>query len=136
MSNLSHGMTFKKLFSIVILLTVISSCKKESEKACWQAWDRGGFAMPGMQSCDKTLMEMESQYPGYWFYKTTELTFCWRNTHNGNTLYWIDMPVSIKVRYVAEGLYNNFEKIECNSFCGCEWQVQDDNICGGLKSPG
>src|SRR5688572_18698927 len=100
---------------------VLGSCSKEEQRDCWQAWSPVGTEVPGLALCDKTLAEAEAQFPAYWFYRVDEAKYCWRSVTNGDTIYWVKMPESMKEKYLSAGYYTHFIKVDCSSFCHCTW---------------
>jgi hypothetical protein len=124
-------------FVAFIAATLFISCEKEAEKACWQGWSPTGKQnVQGMAACDKTLAEMEADFPHFWFYKQNETAYCWRTVSAANdTTYWIYMPESIKDRYIREGIALNFTKLDCNSFCSLIWYQHAKSKITGLYKP-
>lgn len=121
----------------ILIIGFFEGCNKENDKACWQGWDIGGADALGILLCDKikSEAEAEAQYPGYWFYRQGETKYCWRSVSGNQTFYWINMPESIKDKYVAGGVMGAFAKIECNSFCSCEWNEKHRSKLTGLYNP-
>ena len=110
----------KTIVLSVVVALIFASCKKDG-KACWQCWDAAGYDAAGVLFCDVTKAEAEEKFPGAWFYRQGEKKYCWRFEDGSRTYYVLNMPESIKDRYVTAGVYRNFTKVDCNRICYCEW---------------
>jgi len=127
--------SFMKLKYILILGVVFfSNCTKDG-KGCWQAFDPQGYDVPGLELCDKTKAEAEATYSRYWFYRSNEKKYCWLIQIGSNTSRTWGVPESIANRYMQENGAYHFTKIDCNSFCHCEWYEKHKSKITGLFSP-
>ncbi len=79
--------------NILLVLILLVSCKKQSEKKyCWQGFSPMGYVVPGMLICEKTSEEIQAEFPGYWFYKATEPTYCWTVATQSRSTYARHIP--------------------------------------------
>lgn len=126
---------YKLIFSC-LFFTMLFSCKKETEtRFCWQGFDRSGYAVNGMTQCDKTLEEMQAAYPGYWFYKVDEPTYCWRvQTAQNTTFYMRNVPQSMADSLNWHRSYT-YTKVDCSSFCRWRWIEKSRSKITNLYSP-
>jgi hypothetical protein len=109
----------KPLLLLVLFVLIFMSCGKE-DKSCWQAFDPGGFIVPGLVICDKTYEEAQEAYPQYWFYQKDEPLYCWKvNSPSGGVSYTKNVPISMTLIMMTTGSYT-FTKQDCNSFCTYE----------------
>ena len=118
------------LYSVVISLI---SCKKD-DKACWQAFDKGGADATGLILCDKTRAEAEAAYPSYWFYKVGETKYCWKLQNSNGVSYGWDIPQSM-----ADSMHKfwgfTFTRMDCSSFCFLEWNEKHKSKITGMYGP-
>jgi hypothetical protein len=118
-----YDMRTPYMIILLIVLSIIASCKKSNDKSCWQGFDPAGYDMPGLVLCDKTLAESEAAYPQYWFHDVNETKFCWRvQTTQGQTFYMRDIPQSMVDKMRPYGGYT-YVKVDCGSFC--RWRYND-----------
>ncbi len=105
----------------LLAVLVFTSCKKESQKTCWNLV-QNGVIVPG-QVCDKSQKEMQEQFGNqYFFVRTSETRYCWRFNEANTTTYFYR-------RDVTQSMVDNFWrprgfeglKVSCNSFCN--WQI-------------
>lgn len=118
----------------IFFLLLFASCKKE-KVGCWQGYDPAGYKIPGLVVCNKTKAEAEAMHPRYWFYKEGEKEYCWKMEVGSNISYVNEMPESIAQKYTANNGAYKFTKINCNSFCHCEWQEKHQSKITGLFNP-
>ena len=125
-----------KLGQVIFLGVVIlfSNCSKDG-KGCWQAFDPQGNNVPGLLLCDKTKAEAEAAYPAYWFYRSGEEQYCWLVQIGSNSYRTWGVPESIANRYMQENGAYHFTKIDCKSFCYCEWNEKHKSKITGLFGP-
>jgi len=123
-----------ELIFLLGIMIPLSSCTKES-KGCWQAFDPQGNNVPGLLLCDKTKAEAETAYPQYWFYRSGEEQFCWQVQIGTNSYRTWGVPESIAKRYMEENGAYHFTKIDCKSFCYCEWNEKHKSKFTGLFGP-
>jgi hypothetical protein len=109
-----------KLVLLVCTIALFSHCNKDG-KACWQAFNPQGYDEPGLVLCNKTKAEAEAAYPQFWFYRAGETKYCWEVQIGGNKYYAWDVPESIAQKQIEENGAYRFTKIDCHSFCHCEW---------------
>lgn len=126
----------QKLLLAAILLSGLFSCEKESnQKACWQGFHPSGYVVQGMAACDKTLDEMKATYPGHWFYRADEPTYCWQvQTQQGSRYYMRSIPASMVDSLRPYGGYS-YSKVDCNSFCTWQYLDKTRSKITGLYSP-
>lgn len=126
-------MKIKVILFFGSVIFFFSDCKKDG-KGCWQAFNPLGEDVLGLVLCDKTKAEAEAAYPQYWFYRASEKKYCWLVKIGTNTSRAWDVPESMAKKMEEErGFY--FSKIDCNSFCFCEWQEKHKSKITGLYSP-
>jgi len=120
---------------ILFLLTsfLLSSCKKDG-KGCWQAFSPLGEDIPGLVLCDKTKAEADAAYPQYWFYPSDERKYCWLVQIGADSSRTWAVPESMAQKMEAERGYH-FTKIDCNSFCFCQWVEKRKSKVTGLFAP-
>jgi hypothetical protein len=124
----------KKLILLFAISMLFDSCKKEG-KGCWQAFNPQGYDEPGLVVCDKTKAEAEVAYPSFWFYRIGEKKYCWQVQFGTNSYRTWDVPESmVKKTMEYNGAYH-FTKIDCNSFCFCEWHEKHKSKITGLYDP-
>lgn len=122
------------LFVLIPSILLLSGCRKDG-KGCWQGWNViGQEDATGILVCDETKSGAESQFPGVWFYRQGETKYCYRTTSGSNTLYWANIPESIKDLYAANG-QGPFTKIDCSSFCRCTWLEKQKNKLNNQFGP-
>ena len=112
----------------------LSSCKKDG-KGCWQAFSRMGYDVAGLLLCEQTKAEAESTWPQYWFYRSGEKKYCWYVQLGTQNYYQWDMPESMAAKYEDTNGAYQFTKIDCNSFCSCEWYEKHKSKITGEFTP-
>lgn len=130
-NNKSMKLRLTIFLAVVVLCT---DCNKEG-KGCWQAFDPQGYNVPGLVLCDKTKAEAEAAYPHYWFYRSSEIQYCWQVQIGTNTYRTWSVPESIAKRYEQENGAYHFTKIDCRSFCYCEWNEKHKSKITGSFGP-
>jgi hypothetical protein len=128
----------KHLFTIGITFIVIllfAGCRKDG-KGCWQGYDPTGYKIPGLVVCGKTKAEAEAMHPRYWFYREGEKEYCWKLEIGTNVSYAYEMPESIAKMYTEFNGAYKFTKIDCKSFCICEWLERHKSKITGEFGPG
>jgi hypothetical protein len=123
-----------KLILFIVAITLFSDCKKDG-KDCWQGFDPQGYDAPGLVLCDKTKAEAEAAYPQYWFYRSGEKKYCWRVQIGINTYYTWDVPESMAKKQTEYNGAYQFTKVDCGSFCFCEWNEKRKSKITGQVSP-
>ena len=123
-----------KLALFVAVIILFSNCQKDG-KGCWQAFDPQGYDAPGLVLCDKTKAEAEEAYPQYWFYRSGEKKYCWRVQIGINNYYTWDVPEPMVDKYKEYNGAYNFTKVDCGSFCFCEWYEKRKSKITGQFGP-
>ena len=123
-----------KLILFVVVIIFFSSCKKDG-KDCWQAFSPQGFTVAGLELCDKTKAEAEEAFPQYWFYRSKEKRYCWHVLLGVNDFYIWDVPESMTERLKDYNGAYQFTKVDCGSFCFCEWHEKHKSKITGQFGP-
>jgi hypothetical protein len=71
-------------------------------------------------------------HPNYWFYREGEKEYCWKVETGTSVYYTYEMPESIAKEYTALYSSYRFTKVDCNSFCRCEWHEKHKSKVTGL----
>ena len=125
----------KVLLAAILMINLFSCNKENNEKTCWQGFDPSGYTVQGLTVCDKTLDEMKAAYPGYWFYRADEPTYCWQvQPPQGSRFYMRNVPTSM-VDSIRSYRGGNFTKVDCNSFCVWQYLDKTRSKITGLYSP-
>ena len=85
--------------------------------------------------CDKTKAEAEAAWPIYWFYRSGEKKYCWHVLIGINDYYLWDVPESMVKKYMEVNGAYQFTKVDCKSFCYCQWQEKHKSKITGLFTP-
>ena len=125
-------MNLKLIF--VIAFSFLVGCKKDG-KGCWQAFSPQGYTVPGLELCDKTKAEAEEAFPQYWFYRSGEKRYCWHGHLGTNDFYLWDVPESMTKRLIEYNGGYQFAKVDCESFCYCEWYEKRKSKITGQFGP-
>jgi hypothetical protein len=83
---------------------------------------------------EKTSKEIQGEFPGYWFYKATEPTYCWTVSTQLRSTYARHIPVSTTVKMKTEFGFQ-FSQIDCSSFCIWEHHTISRSKITGLRNP-
>jgi hypothetical protein len=139
--KLNYLLAFVEAFPMKVKLTLLLaigifqiSCKKDG-KGCWQAFDPLGYDATGLLLCDKTKAEAEAAWPQFWFYRSGETKYCWREQLGTNSYYVWGIPQSMVNKYVETNGAYQFTKIDCSSFCVCQWYEKHRSKITGLYDP-
>jgi hypothetical protein len=124
------------LLGLVLIVALTPACKKDP-KGCYQAFDPGGYNVPGLVACDKSLEELNNKFPGLWWYnQLTEETYCWKcELPTGTTHYYRQAPVSIVLKLKSRWRYTNMTRLDCNSYCIWRYYDKKKSKSTNLYSP-
>ena len=125
----------KTLLLSFVIIIVFSNCKK-ADKGCWQSFDPGSYGdAPGLVLCEKTLLEAQTAYQQYWFYRQGEEKFCWKVQIGSQVFYAGGIPTSMTLLYEKENGAYQFTKVNCQSFCVLEWHEKHKSKITGQFGP-
>lgn len=123
-----------KLLLFLGVIIFFNCCKKDGN-GCWQAFSPQGFDVTGLVLCDQTKAEAEAAYPQYWFYQSGERKYCWYVQFGNNKFYTWDVPESMAKKQIEYNGAYQFTKVDCGSFCFCEWHEKHKSKTTGQFGP-
>ena len=121
------------ILSVLMLVTLLNSCKKSDGKNCWYLVDALGYVIP-TPICDKTESDMNAQYGAtYGFFPASDPTYCWKLTRST----YPDAYVRNVPQYVIDKYYPGYTAttVNCNSFCIWKVLFKNQSKITGLFTP-
>ncbi|MFN8290803.1 MAG: hypothetical protein U0U70_11135 [Chitinophagaceae bacterium] len=108
-----------KVVSIISILIVFFSYKKERDEHYWETVDGPSFGKVAFPPplCDISKKEAEEKYTNYWFHLVGTDTNCYWIQFSGSIYYFTNMAEEFVQEHSQLYKAYQYTKIDCVSFC-------------------